>query len=75
MPVTEVTWVTRERTTVRHVRGLLEGLEKLGALDYAEVRILTVSDEQAVDVWGQVVTVNNLPPQGLLFSRDDETPD
>jgi hypothetical protein len=70
-PPTVTVWITRERVTVKHIRGLLEGLEGEQALDYSEVRILVVSDDAAVTTpWG-VFTVDTLPPQGLLFVSDD----
>lgn len=70
-PPTTTVWITRERVTVKHIRGLLQGLEEDQALDYSEVRILVVPDEAAVTTpWG-VFTVKSLPPQGLLFVSDD----
>ena len=49
---TRVLWITRRYTTVRHVRGLLEGLEHVDALPYAEVRIMPVDEDHAVTLPG-----------------------
>jgi hypothetical protein len=71
--ITRTTWITRQTTTVRHIRGLLKRLEEANALDYAEVKILTIEDERGVLLPdGQVLTLDNLPAQGLLFIPDDD---
>ncbi len=64
----QTVWVTRERTTVGHIRGLLVGLEQAGALDLAEVRVMTLGDTTGVTLPnGMVFTQDNLPVQGFLF--------
>jgi hypothetical protein len=71
---TRTVWVTRQRTTVRHIRGLLEGLETANALDFAEVKIMTLEDGAVVTLpGGHVLTQDNLPPEGLLLYA--EAPD
>jgi hypothetical protein len=70
---TRAVWITRQSTTVRHIRGLLEGLTAADALDYAEVKILTVEDERGVALpGGQVLTLDNLPAEGVLLFPDDD---
>lgn len=70
---TRVTWITRQSTTVRHIRGLLKRLEEADALDYADVKILTIEDERGVSLPdGQVLTLDNLPAEGLLFIPNDD---
>ena len=72
---TYAVWITRGTTTVKHIRGLLEGLEKAESLEYAQLRILTVDDEQGVRFGdGILITQDNLPPEGLLIFDQDETP-
>ncbi len=44
-PPTTTVWVTRERVTVKHIRGLLQRLDGEQALDYSEVRIVLVTNE------------------------------
>jgi hypothetical protein len=89
MPVTRVIWITRQRVTVRHVRGLLDGLDQLEALAMAEVDIRTVSEADAYVLepgpWrfpgggvaesGYVFTSDNLPVQGVLLVAADEMDD
>jgi hypothetical protein len=65
---TQAVWITRQRTTVRHIRGLLQQLEAANALDYATVKIFAVEDDRAVELpGGGVVSQDNLPPQGILI--------
>jgi hypothetical protein len=87
MPTTQTLWITRQVTTVRHIRGLLEGLQAAGALDYAEVKIMAVDDErgvlvprkaissiadQIVELAGDVlITAENLPPEGILWVAEE----
>jgi hypothetical protein len=89
MPTTQALWITRQITTVRHIRGLLAGLESAGALDYAELKIMVVDDErgvlvpreavssigdQSVELVGDVVvTAENLPPEGILWLPEEDT--
>jgi hypothetical protein len=69
--VTQALWVTRATTTVRHIRGLLEGLEGANALDYAQVTIMAVGDEGAIVLpGGKVIQQIDLPVQGLLILPD-----
>jgi hypothetical protein len=84
--VTKVVWVCRDRVTTMHIKGLVVGLEQLGALDYAEIHILPVSEDRGVHMppgnWrgpdgspiagGYVFTLDTLPPHGLLFVGSDE---
>jgi hypothetical protein len=70
---TRATWITRQSTTVRHIRGLLKQLEETEVLDYAEVKIMSIEDECGVSLPdGQVLTLDNLPAQGLLFIPDND---
>lgn len=78
--VTRFTWIIRERTTLAHIRGVLLGLEEQGAVDLAEVRIVTVDEGRAVSapagVFGGtgadvLITVDNLPPEGILFQPEN----
>lgn len=87
MTTTQTIWITRQVTTVRHIRGLLEGLEAAGALDFAEVKIMAVDDERGVvvpreavasiadgdvELAGDVlVTADNLPPEGILWVAEE----
>jgi hypothetical protein len=87
MPTTQTLWITRQVTTVRHIRGLLAGLEAADALDFAEVKIIAVDDERGAMVPRQAVssiagksvepsgdvliTAGNLPPEGILWVADD----
>lgn len=76
---TTFTWIIAERTSAAAVRGAGQGLDELGALVDADVRILTVSAERGVEVPagftlpngrtlpGGVLMVANIPPQGILF--------
>jgi len=65
---THATWITRQRTTVRHIRGLLDSLEAAGALEYAEVTIMAVDDQRGVTLAsGQLLTQDNLPAEGILM--------
>jgi hypothetical protein len=82
MPKTSAVWITRETTTVRHLRGLLEQLESNEALDYAQVKIVAVPGDMSggVQIPGEYLssgqpalfTDADLPPQGLLLFSDDE---
>jgi hypothetical protein len=82
MPKTSAVWITRENTTVRHIRGLLEGLEAHEAVDFAQIRIMVVPSDMSGGVQipgsltpnGQpaVYTDADLPPKGLLFFSDEE---
>jgi hypothetical protein len=49
-PPTRIAWVFRQRITPLHVKGLLDGLKQVKALDYAELLILTVSEDRAVQL-------------------------
>ena len=73
-PLTQAVWFTRQRTTLRHLRGLLEGLERQGALDYAEVRIMTVGgdegDKQGVFFPKELITSIVGSPREVLPSGD-----
>lgn len=65
-------WVIRQDIAVRQVRGLLEGLESVGARDYDAVRIMVIDDEHGFSLPnGVVFTTDNLPAQGFLFLPDD----
>jgi hypothetical protein len=69
---TQATWITRQRTTVRDIRGVLGTLEEAGVIDFAQVTIMAVDDERAVMLAsGQVLTVDNLPPEGILMLPDE----
>ncbi|WP_305779292.1 hypothetical protein [Nocardia nova] len=74
---TNAIWITREVTTVRHLRGLLEGLETRGVvLDYATVRVMCLRPDgnSGIELPGEafpdgqstVLTYDNLPAEGLL---------
>lgn len=65
--VTQAVWVTRQATTVRHLRGVLDQLEAAHALDYANVRIMTVEEDRAVTLpGGRLFTLDTLPAEGVL---------
>ena len=84
--VTQLVWVCRDRVTPMHIRGLLMALEQIGAVDFAEILILPVSEDKGVHMpsgdWRQpdgtrvdgnhVFTLDTLPPQGLMFYGRDE---
>jgi len=83
VPATQTVWITRQLTTMRHVRGLLEALVEAGTLDFGEVKIMVVEDgrplsvprqllapilEAGADLSGEaVITADNLPAEGILF--------
>lgn len=46
--ITTAVWVCRDRVTPLHIKGLTMLLEQQGALDYAEIHILPVSEERGV---------------------------
>lgn len=70
---TSAVWITRQTTTLRHLRGLLERLEQLEAVDYAQVKIMTVDEERAVELpWGVILTLDNLPAEGILAVPEEE---
>jgi hypothetical protein len=69
---TETLWITRERVTVLHIKGLLEGLQQGGALDYAEVRILALPAGGFFEVpGGKVFREIDLPAEGILILGDE----
>ena len=70
--VTETVWITRPRIAVRHIRGLLQALEGVNALDYAEVKIMVVDKTHVVEFRGRRLTHNNLPAEGVLFVGERE---
>lgn len=83
MPTTEAVWITRERTTVRHLRGVLEMLEGAEALQYTEVRIIAVGPGAGIEIppgfsvrssvtTGRVVSEEQLPAEGILMLSEDE---
>jgi hypothetical protein len=78
MAVTEAIWVTRKITTKRHLRGLLEGLNRADTLDLTQVTIMVLDDTHVIRVdppmvrTPMVITQDNLPPEGLLVMPDDE---
>ena len=64
-------WITRRRTSVRHIRGLLRAFDNAGLDSHAEVRIYEVDSRRAVSLPnGAIVTQSNLPPEGILFVPD-----
>ena len=76
MATTETVWITRERITLRHLRGLIEGLEASEALDYTTIRIMVVANEglaQGVRFGRFVITEDNLPAEGMLIVGEDNT--
>jgi hypothetical protein len=80
---TSTVWITRDRVTVQHVRGLLTALEQGGLLDYGEVRIIAMGEGSAVAVPagfrapggtvlpGGMIYEARLPAEGLLFVADE----
>lgn len=81
-------WVTRDKVTTRHLRGLLQALEADGALDYDTVQIMTLRDGQPEAVVlddqfrvnGQRLPAGSimwetLPPEGLLAVPDESLDD
>lgn len=77
MPITLATWVTRETTTLRHLRGIVESLDARGAVSLSQIKIMVVPDNLSSGVVldgslfpngeGRIVTADNLPAEGLLF--------
>ena len=82
-PTTQFTWVTRDNIVTRHVRGLLQGLEEMNALDYSQIRIIAITEDSAaymppapytmpdgkvVESGGTAITYDTLPAQGLLLA-------
>jgi hypothetical protein len=66
-------WITRQTTTLRHLRGLLERLEQVDAVEYTQIKILTVEEEHAVEMPSvQVLTLDNLRAKELLAVPDEE---
>ncbi|WP_280434313.1 hypothetical protein [Nocardia carnea] len=79
---TNATWIIREITTVKHLRGLLEGLESHGVrLDYESVRIMSLrpDSDSGIELPGEmfpdgqsvVLTYDTLPPEGILLVTED----
>lgn len=69
---TEAIWITRSPTTLSHLEGLVTGLKSAGAVEVAQVTIMVVDDDHLVAVPPEfsaigALTVDNLPPQGLLL--------
>src|SRR5215213_5521255 len=57
-------WITRERTTVRHLRGLVQQLDAADALPLSEIRILAIPEDDSRGVRvrnGAVWTYDTLP--------------
>ncbi|MEV4209641.1 type II toxin-antitoxin system death-on-curing family toxin [Nocardia salmonicida] len=82
-PCTAATWITREKVTMKHLRGLLQGLTSHGeVLDYTQVRIMAVPNDLSAGVtlpgemFGRdedlVVNDENLPPEGILLFASGE---
>lgn len=81
-PVTKAVWVCRDHITLRHVKGLMMALERVGALDYTDIHVLPVREDAGVLLpegnWlqadgkrvsgGALLTLDNLPPQGILLT-------
>lgn len=82
MALTMSVWITRERTTLNHVKGLLEALNQQGLLDYGEVRIIALTEGAAFEIpagfrlsdnsvlGGGIVREIDLPAEGLLVLPD-----
>lgn len=82
MAMTQTVWITRQATTMLHVKGLLQALEQLGLLDYGEVRIMAMAEGDAIEIppgfrlpddtvlAGGAIMESALPPQGLLLVPD-----
>jgi hypothetical protein len=69
---TRAIWITRRLTTVRHIRGLAQGLEEAGALDYAQVEIVSIDDSRGAELPdGRVITIDTLPAEGVLWVQSD----
>ena len=87
MTTTQTVWFTRELVTVRHLRGLIEGLDQVGALDHAEVKIVaippdgiarlpkelvtSIGDHEVSPEGDLLLTYDNLPVQGILWAANE----
>lgn len=74
-PLASASWVTREITTLKHLRGVVEALESENALDLCEVRlfVLRADDSTAVQIptsdGPMPVFYDSLPTRGILMTH------
>jgi hypothetical protein len=67
MATTSCKWVTRQPTTVLHLRGLLDRLRDAEAADADEVEIIVLGPTDTYPIGGFTFDYDSVPPKGVVI--------
>lgn len=71
---TRYTWIIRENTSARALRGVVQALDELGALVEADVRIMAIADGAGIQLPPGLILPDGTTSTGSTVLRAEQIP-